>query len=379
MARDVISVQKNPTYEEQAMLRAVRSHFDAFGGVSSFVRPGDRVLIKTNLLMARAPEAATTTHPALVWAIAVAAGEAGGRVTIADSPGGRYTKELLKKCYRISGIEQAAQRAGAHLNFDLGAKEAPFAQGTLCKSFRLIAPWHEADVVFSACKLKTHAMTAYTGAVKNCFGLIPGLEKPGMHFRFQELASFGQMLVDLCRCAAPDLTFLDAVVGMEGDGPSGGTPRALGLTLCAKNPFALDLLASDLIGFSREEVVTVRLAVQQGLCAGDVGELALAGEDVAPYRCAFARAASQHDVTFSSRIPRFLQKPAKRLLAPRPVIDAARCIGCGECAASCPPQTISLVNGKACIDRKDCIRCFCCQEMCPVKAIDIRQFRGFRL
>ncbi len=378
MERQTVSVRRSPTYEREAMLEAVRAHFDAFGGVGAFVRPGDRVLLKTNLLMARAPQAATTTHPSLVWAIAAAAREAGGLVCIADSPGGRYTKETLKKCYRISGLEQAAQSAGAWLNFDLGAQQVSFPEGKLCRSFHLISPWHEADVVFSACKLKTHAMTAYTGAVKNCFGLIPGLEKPEMHFRFQQLPAFAQMLIDLCRCAAPRLTFMDAVVGMEGNGPSGGTPRPLGLTLCAENPFALDLFASDLIGFAAHEVETVRLAVQQGLCPERAEQLLAVGEDAAPYRCSFERAASG-DVTFSSRIPGPLQKPIKRLLAPRPVVDAARCVGCGECAASCPVQTISISGGKAHIEKKRCIRCFCCQEMCPVKAIDIRKFRGFQI
>ena len=378
MERQTVSVRRSPTYEREAILEAVTAHFDAFGGVGAFVRPGDRVLIKTNLLMARAPQAATTTHPSLVWAIASVAKAAGGLVTIADSPGGRYTKETLQKCYRVSGLEEAAHSAGVSLNFDLGAAKADFPEGKLCRSFHLIAPWHEADVVFSACKLKTHAMTAYTGAVKNCFGLIPGLEKPEMHFRFQELTAFSQMLIDLCRCAAPKLTFMDAVVGMEGNGPSGGRPRPLGLTLCAPNPFALDLLASDLIGFSADEVETVRLSAEQGLCPPQAGLLHVVGEQTAPWRCSFERAASG-DVTFSSRIPGPLQKPLRRLLAPRPVIDAARCIGCGECAASCPPQTITLREGKAHIGSGQCIRCFCCQEMCPVKAIDIRKFFGFRM
>lgn len=151
-------------------------------------------------------------------------GKGGGRpCDHCRQSGRRYTKETLQKCYRVSGLEEAAQSAGVSLNFDLGAAKADFPEGKLCRSFHLIAPWHEADVVFSACKLKTHAMTAYTGAVKNCFGLIPGLEKPEMHFRFQELTAFSQMLIDLCRCAAPKLTFMDAVVGMEGNGPSGGS------------------------------------------------------------------------------------------------------------------------------------------------------------
>ena len=179
MERQTVSVRRSPTYEREAMLEAVRAHFDAFGGVGAFVRPGDRVLLKTNLLMARAPQAATTTHPSLVWAIAAAAREAGGLVCIADSPGGRYTKETLKKCYRISGLEQAAQSAGAWLNFDLGAQQVSFPEGKLCRSFHLISPWHEADVVFSACKLKTHAMTAYTGAASS-----PGLKSPRCIFAF---------------------------------------------------------------------------------------------------------------------------------------------------------------------------------------------------
>ncbi|MBQ2698003.1 MAG: DUF362 domain-containing protein [Clostridia bacterium] len=376
---NTVSVRQVSTYRQDLLTNAVRGHFDDLGGISRYVRPGMRVLLKTNLLMARAPETATTTHPLLVEAVAAAVREAGGQVTIADSPGGPYTPELLRRSYRVTGLEQAAECSGAALNFDVGSRTVEAPDGVVCREFEIIEPWFEADLVLSVCKLKTHAMTAYTGAVKNCFGLVPGLLKPGLHFRFQQLDQFCQMLIDLCCLAAPALTFMDAVVGMEGNGPSGGSPRPLGLTLCSPSPFALDLLASHLIGYRPEEVATVRLAAERGLCPASHTQLQLLGDDPAPYACRFARPDSTHDVTFSNRIPKPLQAPLRKLLAARPHIDTARCIGCGECAASCPPQTIRLVNGKAVIDKKECIRCFCCQEMCPVRAIEIRQSKLFRL
>ncbi len=372
----IVSIGKNFRYDEDEIYISVKAHFDAFGGIEKFVHPGDKVFIKVNMLMGRKPETATTTHPALVYATAKLAREAGGRVVIGDSPGGPYTKAMLERGYRMCGYTEVAERSGTTLNIDTSSKVQPFPEGNICKAFNLITPWHEADCYISLCKCKTHAMTGFTGAVKNNFGLIPGLEKPEFHMRYQEAQEFSTMLVDLCRCASPDFTIMDAIVGMEGDGPSGGTPREIGLTIASDNPFALDSIAVKAIGFTPDEALTLKKSMEMGACPV---EIRVVGDDVTlPVLDDYMRAKS-HDVTPTRGLPGFIRRPIDRFAQPHPVVMKDKCIGCGECALSCPAKTIKIVDGKANIDRSKCIRCFCCQEMCRPKAIKIKTLRLFRL
>ena len=373
----IVSVRKNFQYDEDELHASVMAHFDAFGGIEKYVHPGSKVFIKVNMLMGRKPETATTTHPALVYAVSKLATEAGGKVVIGDSPGGPYTKSLLERGYRLCGFADAAQRCGgAALNFDTTAKSQPYPQGNICKAFNLITPWHEADFYISLCKCKTHAMTGFTGAVKNNFGLIPGLEKPEFHMRYPDVEQFSTMLVDLCRCASPGFTIMDAVVGMEGDGPSGGNPRQIGLTLASDNPFALDAIAVKAIGFTRNEALTYKKSIDMGACPRDIETVG--DEVVFPVVEDYQRAKS-HDVTPTRGLPGFIRRPIDRIAQPHPVVMKDRCVGCGECAMSCPAKTIKIIDGKANIDRTKCIRCFCCQEMCRPKAIKIKTLRLFSL
>ena len=364
------------SYEDAEVSAALETAVTAAGGLD-WVTPGMRVALKLNLVSAMKPEKAATVHPAVVCALVRMLQARGAHVVLGDSPGGLYNAAHLQRVYDVTGL-RAAEALGAELNGDFSVCSVSYPEAVQARSFTETAYLRNADAIIDVCKLKTHGMMGMTNAVKNFFGIIPGTMKPEYHYKYPKIEDFANMIVDLCEYCKPRLCICDAVVGMEGNGPSGGRPRPLGLTLCAPNPFALDLLASDLIGFSADEVETVRLSAEQGLCPPQAGLLHVVGEQTAPWRCSFERAASG-DVTFSSRIPGPLQKPLRRLLAPRPVIDAARCIGCGECAASCPPQTITLREGKAHIGSGQCIRCFCCQEMCPVKAIDIRKFFGFRM
>ena len=371
-----VSIYKNPTYDENEMLSSVKAHFDAFGGIEHFIKPKDKAFIKVNLLMARKPEAVTTTHPSLVYAVAKLAADAGGDVVIGDSPGGPYTAALLERAYRICGFADAASRAGVKLNTDTSSKKESYQDGKICKSFNFITPWHEADCYISLCKCKTHAMTGFTGAVKNNFGLIPGLEKPEFHMRYQKVNEFVTMLVDLCGCAKPDFTIMDAVTGMEGDGPSGGTPRHIGLTIASDNAFALDKIAVKAIGLLDTEAFTLSKSIEMGACPETIE---LVGDNVElPFVKDYKRAAS-HKITPTTGLPKFIKKPIDNIFQPHPVILKEKCAGCGECAMSCPVKTIKIENGKAHIDKTKCIKCFCCQEMCPPKAIKIKSTQIFRL
>ena len=308
---------------------------------------GKRVLIKPNLLMRRQPQEATTTHPLLIKSLADWLYRAkAAQVIIADSPGGLYTPAALRGIYQTCGMQQAAEQSGAVLNFDVGYQTVAAKDACICREFNLIHPVVQADLILSVGKLKTHCMTGLSGGVKNLFGCIPGLQKPQMHYRFQN----------------------------TGDGPSGGTVRHTGCLIASRSPFCLDLLLNRLIALKPQQAPTVLHSIRRGLCPDDPSGLRVLNPDSLPLTIPDFVHPQSKTVDFSGNLPPFLRpavQKAAKLLSPRPVIDPERCIGCGKCAQSCPAQIILIQEHKAKIQR-GCIRCYCCHEMCPVKAIHIR-------
>jgi uncharacterized protein (DUF362 family)/NAD-dependent dihydropyrimidine dehydrogenase PreA subunit len=379
MPENMVSVLKCDLYEAEHLRAVIRRHFDNLGGISKYVKQGTKVLLKVNLLMAKTPEKAVTTHPAFVKALAQEIIAAGGSVTIADSPGGPYTMALLNSVYRQSWMDKVAQAVGASLNTDLTADDISREENKICHSFHFIKPYFDCDLLISVAKLKTHTMAAYSGAVKNLFGLIPGLEKPEFHLRYPDKWMFGKMLIDLCETAKPALSFVDGIIAHEGNGPSGGTPLQVGLTFAAVNPHALDLVAADAIGLKPSDVITVAAAVERGLCPRSPKEVELVGESLEAIRVRGFKLADTRSSDFIKLMPASVKNAVSKIFSPRPQITRATCIGCGKCAESCPMKTIHVTENKAQIDYNKCIKCFCCQEMCPVKSIKIRRNAFFRI
>ena len=374
-----ISAYAVPDYDSGGMDAAVAAHLAAFG-ISKLVTPETKIVLKPNLLMKRKPAMATTTHPALVAAVVRELKRLGATdITIADSPGGPYTKTLLEGIYRGCGMKQAAD-AGAKLNTAAGFAVVDAPDATLCRSFGIIDPIRGADLVINLPKLKTHALTGLSGAVKNLLGCVPGMQKPELHLRFSERRRFCRMLVELAQLVNPGFTIVDAVVSMEGEGPSAGTLRETGMTFAAKNPFALDLALCEFAGISAKNVPTITVSQELGLCPRDVFELEYLGEKPLPVPDFIVPAFRTPN--FSDRVPAPLRgavmKLAGAFLEPRPVVKATECTGCGRCKKFCAAKAIEVAEGKAVIDRGKCIRCFCCHEMCPTKSIGLKKAALFR-
>lgn len=370
-----VSIVKCADYQYERVKNAVRESLDLLGGVGSFVKPGARVLLKVSLLMKRKPEKATTTHPAVVRAVAELVREAGGRPLIADSPGGYhfYTRGTLASVYETCGMREAAEMSGAELNYDTEAVDVPFPDGRIVKMVKTIKPVLDADLIISIPKLKTHMMTVYSGAVKNMFGVIPGSYKAEYHLRFEDTGDFADLLIDLCRLTKPGLTVMDAVVGMEGYGPTAGNPRTVGLVISSRDPFALDAAAVRLIGLEPRRVPTIVRAEQRGLCPADMGGVRVLGESirdvaVTDFEKPTVKVAFNY---YSLFLPRWLKRRIDKVIKPKPVFDHGSCVGCGMCANGCPPRTIEMRDGKPVVDLSGCIRCFCCSELCAHGAVRI--------
>ncbi len=367
-----VMVADCPDYQTDTVDRAINQLLDAYGGIQHWINPGERVFIKVNLLMKKVPEAATTTHPSIVEAVVKKVQAAGGQVVVGDSPGGPYTKSLLDAVYRASGMTEIARRTGCTLNYDLGSRKVNY-DGRIVKALELINPCLEADKVISIGKLKTHMMMRYTGAVKLHFGLIPGLKKAEYHLRMPDTRDFSELLVDIFECTRPCLTILDAVVGMEGDGPSSGTPKFVGCLLASEQGHALDLVGASLMGITPSEIPTLQRAQERGLVSANMEDVEIVGEPLIQYQSQF-KDPKVKGVDFAGpRVPKTVKTLINRYLQPRPVFMPDKCLGCKVCETVCPAQTIKVKDKRADFDLDKCIRCFCCHELCPHQAIRIKK------
>ena len=360
-----------PDYELGHCRTALEAALEPLGGLD-WVQPGMRIGIKANLVSAMAPEAAATTHPALLTALTVLLKERGASVVIGDSPGGLYNAAHLDRVYRICGLEQA-EAAGAELNRDFGQKAGTFPEGKVLHSFQYTAWLDSCDAILNFCKLKTHGMMGMSAAVKNFFGTIPGTMKPEYHFRFPDAMDFARMLVDLQLYWKPRLHLVDAVVAMEGNGPTAGTPHPLGLILASESPFALDEVCAGLLGLEPDRVLTQAAARERDLIPE---RLEIQGSPDR-FRPASFRLPPTRSTLFRSLLPgkagEALGRTIQKLLAPRPQVAPQECVGCQKCANICPAKAIEMVQGKPKIHRDKCITCFCCQEFCPKGAMKVQR------
>jgi ferredoxin len=270
---------------------------------------------------------------------------------------------------------EAAQQAGIEVNWDTTSRPVSYADGMLTKHFDIITPVVKADGLINLCKMKTHLFTVMTGAVKNLFGVIPGLVKTGYHAKLHDTMRFAGMLLDLARYVAPRLTIMDAVVAMEGNGPGSGDPRPVGLLLGAEDPLALDVVAGEIMGIDRKENPILMAAEQREQKPSRIEDVDVIGVELAEVKVPdFKRSMVSAGALGLETIPwyqRILEPFAKNAFTVRPRVIWDRCIACGTCIEGCPVQAVSLVNERAYIEDDHCIRCYCCHEQCPEEAIGL--------
>ncbi len=368
-------------YKEHTVRIALEQVLEPLGGLN-WVNPGMRIAIKANLVSFLKPEKAATTHPALLCELVRMLLEKGADVVVGDSPGGLYTAAFVNRVYAAAGMK-AVEQVGGRLNANFEEKEAEFPEARVCRKFRYTAWLDEADAIINFCKLKTHGMMAMTCGAKNMFGAIPGTVKPEYHFRYPDPRDFARMIVDLDEYFEPKLTIVDAVEFMEGNGPTGGTPRHMGALLAGENPHKVDLVCAGLIGLKREDVPTLEAALERGLIPERADDLSVHG-DPAKYMLAdFQRIVTGNSHLFAgdgkSLKGRLTSAFLGSVLAQKPSLKPSDCVGCEVCFNICPVKAIKMVDKKPQIDRQKCIRCFCCQEFCPQSAMVVKRTLVARL
>ena len=364
------------SYDDAAVKAALEAVLAPIGGLD-WVTSGMTVGIKANLVSAMKPEECATTHPSFLCALTVMLRERGARVIIGDSPGGVYTAAFVSHVYSAAGLS-ACEEVGAELNRDLGTVETLFPEARVLKSFTYTSWLDDCDAIIDFCKLKSHGMMGMSAAAKNLFGVIPGTMKPEYHFRFPNMADFAHMLVDINDYFAEKvkLCLVDAVEGMEGNGPTKGSPRHIGLLLASVSPHVVDAVCCQLIGLTEDAVPTLPAARERGLLPREVNLLTVGtdgGKGAADFAVKdFQHVAVRHGHLFASH-GKLVSRVLGKLLTSRPKLTEGECVGCRKCAEICPAKAIVMVNRKAVIDRDKCIRCFCCQEFCPTGAMKVHR------
>jgi uncharacterized protein (DUF362 family)/NAD-dependent dihydropyrimidine dehydrogenase PreA subunit len=367
-----VSIQRVETYGQDRLRPALERLLSPLGGMAAFVRPGERVLLKPNLLAGKPPEAAVTTHPAVVRAVIQLVQAAGGTVLVGDSPGIGSQRRVAEKC----GILAVIEETGAEL-VEFGEVQEVAAPG-LFKRFAVAAPYLAADRVINLPKLKTHEMMTLTCAVKNLFGVVVGTEKATWHLKAgSDRELFARMLLELALVRLPDLTIVDAVVGMEGDGPNNGRPRQIGALLAGVNPVAVDVIAAELVGMPKKLLWLERAAERLDVAGWDRATIETFGEPLDALRVRDFRLPHLSDVQFG--LPRFLKNRLRHYLTSRPLPLPEGCRLCGICRDACPPHAIEIRDGRLRIDYHRCIRCFCCRELCPTGSLGVAEGAGLRL
>ena len=370
--KSVISIVQCDDYDLDRVRAAVRQAIELCGVGGEF-RTGRKILLKPNLLSARKPEDAVTTHPSVVRAIGELAVEASCVVRVGDSP--PFAGESVsgyRKLLRETGMHEACEAIPAEIvRFEESVVEVPNPDGKVLRTAPIGEAVQSADVVVNIPKLKTHGLTTLSGAIKNIFGCVPGARKGFYHAQAgEDPTAFAQMMVDIFAAVRPQVNVMDAVVAMDGDGPNRGTPKQVGLIMASSDAVALDAVALAATGRDPMSVDMVRLAHEQGLGCAVLSEIEIVGCSLDDIRVSGFNFPDYRNPW--RMVPEFLRQPMRRQLFAFPQISRKECIGCGKCSKICPAKAIQPGKPPT-IDLAKCIMCYCCQEVCDEAAIDLKE------
>jgi uncharacterized protein (DUF362 family)/NAD-dependent dihydropyrimidine dehydrogenase PreA subunit len=359
-----VSIIKCENYDPILVQEATKKAIDLIGGITSFIKPKSKVLVKPNLLMAKEPEFGITTHPEVVRAVVRLLKTINCQILLGDGPSvwGNYI-ENVDEVYEHTGIKKVCMEEDVALvNFD---------KRRMREKFPLTTWLDDCDYLVNIPKFKTHDFTILTGAIKNLFGLVSGTFKTELHKNYFQPNNFAKILVDIYQETKPALSIVDAISAMEGDGPgSSGKLRQENLLLASYDCVALDSILALIMGLKPFDILTTKEASKRGLGVADINSILVFGERLEqiignPFllpTTSIAKKASQPIIEVVKKFVKFY-----------PYVKYDSCISCAACIQCCPNKVITMKNKRIVFDYPRCISCFCCQEACPASAIKIKK------
>jgi uncharacterized protein (DUF362 family)/Pyruvate/2-oxoacid:ferredoxin oxidoreductase delta subunit len=367
---DPVALVPCPDYSAEIVRARLHEGLELLGGLGRFLRPGEKVLLKPNLLRAALPEAAVSTHPAIVEAVILAVKEAGAQPFVADSPG----FGSLRRIGEASGLAAVCRRQGVPFYFFEQRMEIEGIEGGVFRRLEVARDAIEADKIINLAKAKTHQQMILTLGVKNLFGCVVGLDKSRWHLKAgTDEAYFGRMLAELAIAIDADLTILDAVLGMDGNGPGGGRPRNFGFLAMGVNPFTIDVVVANLFGVDPRRVPALATGIELGVTPAGADQIEVLGTDPLNLRVTdFLLPIAQR---VGTNIPIPLFHFLRRLFTPKVRIRHRRCVRCKACLEVCPANAIFDDGKRLHVRRNICINCYCCAEVCPEDAVRISHSR----
>jgi len=367
-----VSIVRADDYDLPRLVPTVQRSIELIGGLETIIKPGDRVFVKINHLPPPSPpERGIVTHPVFVEAVLELLKKAGAEITVGDE-----IETAPVDGFSTSGFRQMCQRAGVRL---INLREEGFVtrecNGLLLKEIYLSRAALEADVIVNLAKLKTHSLTVFTGGIKNMYGAIPGSVRRRLHGEYPDSEDFSRMLTDIFSAIRPQLTLMDGIVAMEGEGPAAGSVRKLGVILASRDAVAVDAAATGIIGMDPMDTATTRYAHECGLGVGSLDSIEVVGESIESVAASDFRLPVIAKRALLRKIPASLSRFAVGQLSVRPKVVEQQCTACAECVRACPTGAITIqgktaaIAGVADIDRSICIECMCCHEVCRYDAI----------
>ena len=381
--QNIVSLHKCTEYDGALVRENLIKIFNDFGGIEKFVKKGQTIFLKINLVEKYNPEKACTTNPVVVRELAKLIVEAGAKCVVGDSPAVFFNSTHVSKVYDVCKITDAVSGTGATLNDNFNSSLIDAVNAKKCKQIELIDVAMHADAIINCTKFKSHTLTGHTGAVKNLFGLIPGLIKTQMHSCYPILHDFCDFLIDIEQTAKEKIVFhlIDGIVGMEGNGPTSGTPIECNCLIGGPNPYAVDLCEARLMGLEATESPLLVCAKERSIISDlNLEVLGEKLEDMIVPNFKNIKVALEGNAHV---IPKIFQPLFRRFFRKLPIISKRKCKGCQKCKQHCPNKAIEMVKRKngtfyAKIDYTKCISCFCCQELCPFHVVKPRTPIGYK-
>ncbi|PKM97445.1 MAG: hypothetical protein CVU77_06005 [Elusimicrobia bacterium HGW-Elusimicrobia-1] len=370
-----VAIIRCPDYDAGRVAAAVERGFDVLGGISAFFRAGESVLLKPNMLSAKKPDVAVTTHPEFLRAVSRVFKKITTEISAGDSPGGAVSG--TGRVWNETGIGAVCESENLYKVIFEKTGSVPFEsqnpRNKRIKTIDIAKAALDADALVSLPKMKTHTLMLFTGAIKNLYGCVPGLRKAHYHFMAVHPDDFAELLADITLIVKPRFSIVDAIVSMEGEGPSAGEQRRTGLIIMGADSVAVDAVMAAIMGFDPLRDHTLKACARLGLGTADLSRIEIVGDGrLEDFIIGDFKKPSNWKIRM---VPRFLGPLVKKIFWAKPRIDADVCTRCRICYNTCPAKAIFFEKDRLVVDKSLCIECMCCHELCPDKAIDIEYSR----